>query len=453
MVMRHFEHTVNRKTMRRLILPLTLGIALTAIPAVATAATSVAFVDPDDGRWYVPDGSGSHTSFAFGDPGDTPISGDWDCNGIDTPGRFSSDGYFYLRNSSGSGDPDIAFHFGARGDRPLVGDWDGDGCDTVAVYRPSESTVYAADRLGVHPAWREQPVVGTPIVADLDGDRREEVAGYRDGFGLVFVNGDVVPGRPLEGDWFFDGRSIGTTGDYAIAHAVSGLTPVPGTYGAGCRSCAAGRPALDEGDTGAWVAELRAALAALGFRPGEGDEYDTTLAAAVVAFEKYHGLERDGVFGQDHWALLDKAIAIPYRADTPTRVEVDLGRQILFLVVDHQPAGIIPVSSANGDTYTSWNGNTVTARTPEGEFSFYREGRGWYRSYLGRLYEPFFFKGGYAIHGSNSVPAYPASHGCIRTRIVDQDWLKPQLEMGMPVFVYGQRTEAPSAVPVDSHHN
>ena len=127
----------------------------------------------------------------------------------------------------------------------------------------------------------------------------------------------------------------------------------------------------------------------------------------------------------------------------PTRVEVDLGRQILFLIIDHQPAGVIPVSSANGETYTSYTGKTATARTPEGEFSFFREEHGWYRSYLGSLYEPYFFRGGYAIHGSNSVPTYPASHGCIRTQIVDQDWLKPQLEKGMPVFVYGLRTEAP----------
>ena len=163
-----------------------------------------------------------------------------------------------------------------------------------------------------------------------------------------------------------------------------------------------------------------------------------------MAFQKYHGLERDGAFHADHWDQLDQALAIPFRADSPNRVEVDLDRQILFLVLDHQPAGVIPISSANGETYTSHNGNRVTARTPEGDFEFYREENGWYRSYLGGLYEPFFFRGGYAIHGSNSVPAYPASHGCIRTQIWDQDWLKPQLEVGMDVSVYGVRTEAPA---------
>ena len=450
MVMRLIGHNVDRKIMRRFILPLTLGIALAAVPSMATAATGVAFVDPDDGRWYVPDGRGAHASFVFGDPADTPITGDWDCNGTDTPGRFHRDGFFYLRNSSADGDPDIAFHFGVPGDRPLVGDWNGDGCDTIAVYRPSESTVYAAERLGIHTSWRTHSVAGTPVVADFDGDRRDEVIGYREGSGFVYLNGHSMAGEAAEGDWFFDGRRVFASADYAASTSLSRLTPVAGRFGIPCVDCVASRPTLEAGDSGAWVADLRDRLAALGFRPGEGDEYDSTLAASVIAFEKYHGLERDGVFGSDHWQLLDKAISLPYRADTPTRVEVDLGRQILLLVVEHEPVGIIPVSSANGDTYTSWNGNTVTARTPEGDFSFYREEKGWYRSYLGGLYHPFFFRGGYAIHGSNSVPVYPASHGCIRTRIVDQDWLKQQLEIGMPIFVYGQRTEAPEAVPVGS---
>ena len=189
---------------------------------------------------------------------------------------------------------------------------------------------------------------------------------------------------------------------------------------------------------------LRQRLTSLGFRPGEGDTYDDTLEGAVMAFHKYHRLDRDRDFHSGEWQLLDDALAIPYRADSPTRVEVDLERQILFLIVEHQLLGVIPVSSANGQTYTSYAGNIATARTPEGAFEFFRPESGWYRSYLGALYEPYFFYGGYAIHGSGSVPTYPASHGCIRTQIWDQDWLKPQLDQGMDVFVYGVRTEAPS---------
>jgi peptidoglycan hydrolase-like protein with peptidoglycan-binding domain len=408
---------------------------------MAAASTSVAFVDPADGRWYVPHGSGSFSSFEFGAAGDTPISGDWNCNGVDTPGRFRADGFFYLRNASSEGEPDISFHFGVPGDQPLVGDWDGDGCDTVAVYRASEGTVYAADRLGLHMTWRAHPVAGAPIVGDFDGDDRDDVAGYRAGSGLLLIDNIKIDGESMAG-LFYDGIQVRTVAEYSYDHALDRLVPVAGNYGP-CAACEDVRPSLSSGDEGAWVTELRTRLVGLGYRPGNGEGYDPALRSAVVAFEKYHGLERNGIFEADHWALLDTAVSVPFRADTPTRVEVDLGRQILILVVDDLPAGIIPISSANGDTYTSWNGNTVTARTPEGAFSFYREEDGWYRSYLGGLYEPFFFRGGYAIHGSNSVPAYPASHGCIRTQIADQDWLKPQLAIGMPIFVYGQRTPAP----------
>lgn len=432
--------------MRRLIVPLAVATVLMAIPSLAAASTGVAFVDPTDGRWYLPDGNGAFASFTYGEAADTPIGGDWDCDGVDSPGRFRADGYFYLRNAFVGAERDIAFHFGAVGDQPLVGDWNGDGCDTVAVFRPSESMVYSADRLGLHAAWRSQEVSGVPVVGDFDSDGSDDIlgsddlVGYRPRSGLVALD-DLSVSGPETADLFY-GR-VHARDAFAYENSLSRLVPVAGVFRPACTGCGGSRPSMQKGDTGAWVDELRASLAGLGFRPGQGDSYDEGLRAAVVAFEKYHGLDRDGVFGEDHWPLLDRAIAIPYRADTPDRVEVDLDRQILILVLGHAPAGIIPVSSANGETYTSWNGNTVTARTPEGAFSFYRSENGWYRSYLGGLYEPFFFRGGYAIHGSNSVPAYPASHGCIRTQIADQEWLKPQLDHGMEVFVYGVRTEAP----------
>ncbi|HRE32879.1 MAG TPA: L,D-transpeptidase, partial [Candidatus Berkiella sp.] len=34
-----------------------------------------------------------------------------------------------------------------------------------------------------------------------------------------------------------------------------------------------------------------------------------------------------------------------------------------------------------------------------------------------------FFHGGYALHGSNSVPSYNASHGCVRMAPEDAQWL------------------------------
>jgi len=43
------------------------------------------------------------------------------------------------------------------------------------------------------------------------------------------------------------------------------------------------------------------------------------------------------------------------------------------------------------------------------------------------MYSSSFFIGGYAIHGFNPAPDYPASHGCMRLPIPDAitayDWL------------------------------
>ncbi len=39
------------------------------------------------------------------------------------------------------------------------------------------------------------------------------------------------------------------------------------------------------------------------------------------------------------------------------------------------------------------------------------------------MYKPLYFDAGQAIHGANSVPTSPASHGCARLRVRDQDTL------------------------------
>lgn len=41
----------------------------------------------------------------------------------------------------------------------------------------------------------------------------------------------------------------------------------------------------------------------------------------------------------------------------------------------------------------------------------------------GNMYKPLYFDGGQAIHGANNVPRSPASHGCARLRVGDQDQL------------------------------
>jgi len=61
---------------------------------------------------------------------------------------------------------------------------------------------------------------------------------------------------------------------------------------------------------------------------------------------------------------------------------------------------------------------------------------GWQPGPLGSMYRPNYFYRGYALHGMTSVPAYPASHGCVRMTVPTMDRMWSSLWIGMPVAVY-----------------
>ncbi|MEX2323550.1 MAG: SBBP repeat-containing protein [Acidimicrobiia bacterium] len=186
-------------------------------------ASTVGLVDPAQGLWYLRNGAGAVTSFYFGNPGDFPIVGDWDCDGDDTPGMYrQSDGFVYLRNSNTQGIADIRFFLGNPGGLPIVGDFNADGCDTVSIYRPSEGRFFIINALGQNDgglgAAEFSYYFGNPgdkpFVGDFNGDGTETVGLHRESTGLVyfrnthtqgvadsqFIFGD--PGdRLIAGDW------------------------------------------------------------------------------------------------------------------------------------------------------------------------------------------------------------------------------------------------------------
>jgi hypothetical protein len=170
---------------------------LYTLPAKASdAGEGVGAVDRSTGIWHLRDPvDGETTSFYYGNPGDLPFAGDWDCDGIDTPGLYRrSDGFVYIRNSNSPGYADRSFFFGNPGDVPLAGDFDGDGCDTVSVYRPAEGRFYIINRLGTeaaglgaadHSYYFGNPG-DKPFVGDFDDDGIDEVGLHRESTGLVY---------------------------------------------------------------------------------------------------------------------------------------------------------------------------------------------------------------------------------------------------------------------------
>ncbi len=204
----------------------TLG-ALAAVLAPASAAAgepaTVGVVDPSTGRWYLRDGAGGTTSFFYGNPGDAPFTGDWDCDGVDTPGLYRrSDGYVYLRNSNSQGIADAAFFFGDPGDLPLAGDFDGDGCDTVSIYRPSEARVYVVNRLGAGDAG-----LGAADRAFTFGDPADVVfAADWTGDGVATVG----LFRPAAGAFHLRHRNATGPAATELAYGSGSLRPVAGEF-------------------------------------------------------------------------------------------------------------------------------------------------------------------------------------------------------------------------------
>jgi len=134
-----------------------------------------------------------------------------------------------------------------------------------------------------------------------------------------------------------------------------------------------------------------------------------------MAFQKVEGLSRDGVEGPEVDAALAKAAKPgPMVPDgPPTRIEIDVARQVMFHWVNGSLARILPVSTGSGEHYCV-DGACDVAVTPGGSFRIGRKAEGLEVSPLGELWWPMYFNGGIAIHGSPSIPPYPASHGCIR---------------------------------------
>jgi hypothetical protein len=190
------------------------------VAAGTNPTAPVALFDTARGQWHVRARDGTVSTFYYGIPGDVPLLGDWDCDGLDTVGMYRpSNGFTYLRNSNTFGIGEIEFFIGVPGDVPLVGDWDGDGCDSLGIYRAGQ--VLLTNTLATAPADFELffgTPGDTPFTGDFDGDGVTEIGLYRGSTGFAYLrfdhatgNADLeffygIPGdRVIAGDWNRDG--------------------------------------------------------------------------------------------------------------------------------------------------------------------------------------------------------------------------------------------------------
>ncbi|MGH3103442.1 MAG: L,D-transpeptidase family protein, partial [Gaiellaceae bacterium] len=180
------------------------------------------------------------------------------------------------------------------------------------------------------------------------------------------------------------------------------------------------QPRLSLGSRGPSVRALEARLAELRYAlPAVDGAYGLDTYQAVLAFQKVHGLPWTGRADASLWNAL--ARARPPRARYGgDHLEVSKGRQVLLAVRSGRVTAAVHVSTG------------ATGNTPIGRWQVYRKVAGW--DWV--LWYPMYFLRGFAIHGYPSVPAYPASHGCVRVPM----WIAPSLysanPYGQTVYVY-----------------
>jgi uncharacterized delta-60 repeat protein len=180
-------------------------------------------------RWFqasaLQDGGGTVTTYLFANAGDIPLMGDWDGDGVRTPGVFRpSTATFYLASAKSDGGGSVmGFQFGNPTDVPVVGDWNGDGKDTVGVFRRSQGRWYFASA-NVNGG-------GTVSTVLYGGPSDTPVTGH---WHLYGTNGNDRQGafRASAGTWYLANgpRDDGNGTDPAIGFASPGDIPAVGDW-------------------------------------------------------------------------------------------------------------------------------------------------------------------------------------------------------------------------------
>ena len=155
------------------------------------------------------------------------------------------------------------------------------------------------------------------------------------------------------------------------------------------------------------VRRLRRDLVRLGYLPPRafGPNYDERVMHAVIAFQKWENLPRDGTFGAGARRAI-RHLRMPrpeLRLNRKVRAEVLLDRQLLLIIHGDHVIRAVPISSGAGGL------------TPPGTYSVYSKApSSWSKRFKVWLPWASYFNDGIAFHGYPDVPVTAASHGCVR---------------------------------------
>ena len=165
---------------------------------------------------------------------------------------------------------------------------------------------------------------------------------------------------------------------------------------------------VNVGATGTLVKLVQQRLSALHFYIPQTGVFDQGTQLALDAYHRLLGWG-EGNQSLDSTTINDlldgKGTFVVRFGHQGRHAEGDLTHQVLALIDGSQVQTIYPISSGKPSTPTILGSYRVYYRVP---------------GYLpdGMYYSDFFISG-YAIHGYDPAPTYPASHGCMRMPIVD----------------------------------
>ncbi len=183
-------------------------------------------------------------------------------------------------------------------------------------------------------------------------------------------------------------------------------------------------PSAGPGSRGPFVQLIQQQLRKLHFYLIESGVYDSYTGWALDAYHRLLGwgtsqsLDTNTVrYLLNGWGEFH--VRFPNQG---RHAEGNLSKQVLALINGSQVYALYPISSGKPSTPTILGSFHVYSKVP---------------GYLpdGMFYSSFFI-GGYAIHGYNPAPDYPASHGCMRVPIQDAISIYNWLQIGNAVDTY-----------------
>lgn len=192
-------------------------------------------------------------------------------------------------------------------------------------------------------------------------------------------------------------------------------------------AAASAQARLHLGSRGPRVRALQRRLIGLGYLPSVAADgvFGMRTWHAVVAFQGWQRLHRDGIVGARTWSALASASRPRAWVRLARGLELDLQRQVLLVVARGRTIRAVHISSARPGYVT-----------PRGRFRVYRRERlSWSAAYHVWMPYALYFSAGYAIHGFGLVPAYPASHGCVRMPLGEAPFVYAATPLRAPVVI------------------